>query len=229
MLKRSKALLLVNSYIKSILIIIALVAAVVAKDIFIIFAQLIVFSLLVFDKELIRNWGSIMLRLMPFFLSYHILALLFKTDYNNSIFFSTKMSLLVLISCFVFTSFDAKTILTDLKNITHLRVVRSSLGLMLLCGSIIDRFIEYNKAHVSEIQNKSIGTIVSAYTNSFVEVWESKELIQEQVESEIHSKITNMKPRTWRDVPLVLLIIIMLTFITNYPINYAEIFSTISL
>ncbi len=229
MLKKSRKLTRENSFLKIALVLISIILTVILKDYRIVLCQSALFLLFQFDYLLITNWLKILRKLIPFFLTYHLMAIMFSIEYPIQILFSSKLIYLSLLSDYLFTAFDIYSLLSHLERFRFRRSFLSSIKFIVLCNSFISEFVTVNRNLVMSLKTKSIASVLYTLSEAFSIVWNDKERIEIEVENQLNQSYTPLKQDILSNISVILLIIQSTLLTTHILFNYAKILSTISL
>ncbi len=165
-----------NFFVKCLVVFISMIAVNLNPNFYILFAGSLLYFL-PFPKYL-KFWLKSTLFLLPFFISYLILGMLFKIDFYEQIQFILKIIFLVLMSVYFIKSIDIDRILTDIKFLLKFNPIKKIMIFLIALLEITPLF--YNSFQIKKKEAKAgkIGFIFQIFIRTFSEVFSKLDEIE---------------------------------------------------
>ena len=218
-----------NSWVKIFLILVSIVSVTITsfgKQSAIIILTLIVLS----NKHILKSWFKITIKLIPFLIVYFIMAMLSGIEYLTQLQFGVIFIYFLFISCFILNSFTLKGIIADSVALKKSELFSSTLLFCLTTEKFISQFIKRNTELTKSIRLTQIHKGLELFISSLELTWKEKETIGQSAHEDL-AKALDTPSRSFKHFNLMLFLLILfdISVITNFPVNYDTILSTISI
>jgi hypothetical protein len=180
------------------------------------------------NRQLTNHWGKTITKLLPFFLVYHLMGTICAIPFPEQILFSLRIISFLFLSNFVLYAFSLHTILADFNRIKEWRGFQDIIMFGLTTNEFIRIFMERNKDLSKTKSNGRLSNGLGALFFSFERTWDERDQVQSTAkERYILSKSCMERPFSYFNLVFFLLILIDVSIIFRFPVNYDQILSSI--
>ena len=165
-----------NFFVKSLVVLFSMIAVNLHPNMyFLFFGSLIYF--LPFTNYL-KFWVKSTLFLIPFFISYLILGMIFNTDFLEQLHFIIKIIFLVLMSVYFIRSLEVDRILTDFKVLLKFNFIKKIMIFLIALLEITPLFYESFQVKRKRFKQKNISIAFHIFIKTFSEVFSKLDEIE---------------------------------------------------
>ena len=190
-----------NIFLKLILIILGIILSAAIDINLLIFLYFITAIYLMINPEIFKTWFFTFFKLLPFFISYYILGMIFKMDFIQQNFITLRILLIILLSVYALNSTTTKKIIADSANLLDKQAFRNIIFYFLLCFKFIKLLVKQFKLNKKEQTNLKI--IIKKTLNSSLEKMQKT---YNQAIADLENK--ELKAEFWNLPNLTLLLLI---------------------
>ena len=168
-----------NLYLKILLVLAGLYAAIFLRWYYFISIFLLTIVWLLPGWRIIREYTRILLRLLPFIISYLILGILFNIPLSTQLIFIGRIALLLLFSVFLIKTISTERLLNETYRLRQRGLLKKLFSFSMATGLFVELFLKEIRETRSKI--KRIDDVVKIIINSFGNVYEKTDTIEELV------------------------------------------------
>lgn len=179
-----------NFFIKSLVVLASMIAVNLPLNTSLLFFGTL-FYFLPFAKYL-KFWLKSTLFLLPFFISYLILGMIFNTDFFEQLRFIIKIIFLVLMSVYFIKSLDVDRLLTDFKVLLKFNFIKKIMIFLIALIEITPFFYESFQSKKEKVKKTNLSIAFHIFIKTFSEVFskldEIEIIVVEKMENYTESK-----------------------------------------
>ncbi len=179
-----------NFFIKSLVVLASMIAVNLPLNMPLLFLGTL-FYFLPFAKYL-KFWLKSTLFLLPFFISYLILGMIFNTDFFEQLRFIIKIIFLVLMSVYFIKSLDVDRLLTDFKVLLRFNFIKKIMIFLIALIEITPFFYDSFQAKKEKVKKTNLSIAFHIFIKTFSEVFskldEIEIIVVEKMEDYTESK-----------------------------------------
>ncbi len=196
-----------NFFIKSLVVLASMIAVNLPLNMPLLFLGTL-FYFLPFAKYL-KFWLKSTLFLLPFFISYLILGMIFNTDFFEQLRFIIKIIFLVLMSVYFIKSLDVDRLLTDFKVLLRFNFIKKIMIFLIALIEITPFFYDSFQAKKEKVKKTNLSIAFHIFIKTFSEVFSKLDEIEIIV-------VEKMEDYTESESALIMNLYSLIMFITLY-------------
>ncbi len=196
-----------NFFIKSLVVLASMIAVNLPLNMPLLFLGTL-FYFLPFAKYL-KFWLKSTLFLLPFFISYLILGMIFNTDFFEQLRFIIKIIFLVLMSVYFIKSLDVDRLLTDFKVLLRFNFIKKIMIFLIALIEITPFFYDSFQAKKEKVKKTNLSIAFHIFIKTFSEVFSKLDEIEIIV-------VEKMEDYTESKSALIMNLYSLIMFITLY-------------